>query len=783
MKFIHKYFSLRIYRKIIFSYSGIVLIAIFLVAAAILSFSFMNATKEIHTNSMSMLTQTSYTAEVTYEEVINVTNQIISDNTIISFLYTQQEDKVTNYHAFLTLNKLVNAHPFIDYIELYNPRYDNYFSTANIPFSMKDIFKDNTMQMLENKKDDYLEIFPRKFTINWGYRADEELSVLSFVFLPDFFYDSKCAVIINIKEDFLSNFINRADDSPAFSTFIMNPEGQVLSHSDSSYFMEDFSAKGFTQDIFHSDNKKGTYIYEINSHDKLITYAQSEKLNWYFVSVKPYNQLLANIYTMWKITLIIVFIFIVLGILSSALVTNNIYNPIKLLIESVKQTLTPKGMSGAEKVDEFTYLSDAFYQYDEMTKTMESYIDKSAHVMERNYILNIIKGSKRYFEETDKIIDKPEIFQQECNFCIVLFSIDNQKELKLTKSQESQALSCFTLSKVAGKLLSKHYINYPIITDENEVSVLIQLLDDSVDCEFYTTLEEIQSHIQENLGRTVSISVGDTVYTKDEIADSYKSARKYIKCKLFYGHNCIINEERTNAHTSRSVRYPYGIEKKTFEHMKLQNLYMVYKHIDEFIAFIEHLSYSQAINFTEQFVLSIYNHFIDIECLEDKDFVDCFDTINEIDLAETIDDIKSELQELCANIIQHLKDKHQHPTSEKHKKIIEEAKYYIHQNYADPNLSLELLASKVALSPGYLGKLFKNTTSVTFVTYLNNIRLNKAKELLMKSSMSASKIGETVGIYNSTYFSTLFKKAYGMTPSQYRNNYHSKGYVTISTTH
>ena len=773
MKLFRKYFSLRIYRKIIFSYSGIVLIAVFLVAAAILSFSFMNATKEIHTNSMAMLTQTSYTAEATYEEVTNVANQIISDNTIISFLYTEEEDKVTNYHAFLTLNRLVSSHPFIEYIELYNPRYDNYFSTANIPTHMKDTFRDSAMSMLQ-EQDRYLEIVPRDLNIDWVYRGKEDLSVLSFVFMPDFYPDSKCAIIINIKEEFLHNFIKSAEDAPEFSTFIMNPKGQVLSHSDASYFMDDFSEIAFTQSIFQSDEHKGTYIFEMSNDDKLITYVQSKELNWYFVSVKPYNQLLASIYTLWKITLIIVLIFIVLGIFSSTLVTNSIYNPIKVLIDSIKKTLTPKGMSGAEKVDEFSYLSDAFSQYDEMTKTMESYIDRSAHVMERNYILNIIKGSKRYFEETDKIIDQPEIFQQECNFCIVLLGIDNQMEVKRTTTQESQALSCFTLGKVAGKLLSKHYVNYPIITDENEVSVLIQLLDDCVHDDFYATLKEIQSHVRRNMGNTISISIGDIVYTKDQIVDSYKSARKYIKCKLFYGHDCIINESRANAHTSKSVRYPYSIEKKSFDAIKLQNLRSVNKSMDEFMAFITHLSYSQAINFTEQFILSIYNHFIDIECLEDKDFVDCYDTMGEIANAETLHDICAILKALCHDIIEHLRQKHQNPTSEKHKKIIEEAKQYIHVHYADPNLSLESLANKVALSPGYLGKLFKSTTSVTFVTYLNGVRLNKAKELLTKSSLSASKIGETVGIYNSTYFSTLFKKAYGMTPSQYRNQLHYK---------
>jgi two-component system response regulator YesN len=97
-------------------------------------------------------------------------------------------------------------------------------------------------------------------------------------------------------------------------------------------------------------------------------------------------------------------------------------------------------------------------------------------------------------------------------------------------------------------------------------------------------------------------------------------------------------------------------------------------------------------------------------------------------------------------------------------------KKYIMDNYSDPNLSLDVVADKVELSAGYLGKLFKSITSVSFNDYLNNIRLEKAKELLSTTNEPSSRICEKVGIYNITYFSTLFKKTYGVTPSAFRAN-------------
>ncbi|MFD1908933.1 helix-turn-helix domain-containing protein [Paenibacillus rhizoplanae] len=68
------------------------------------------------------------------------------------------------------------------------------------------------------------------------------------------------------------------------------------------------------------------------------------------------------------------------------------------------------------------------------------------------------------------------------------------------------------------------------------------------------------------------------------------------------------------------------------------------------------------------------------------------------------------------------------------------------------------MSSIAGLSPSYLGKLFKGATRQSFSEYLNNTRLEKAKDLLASTSETAARISEAVGIYNITYFSTLFKK-------------------------
>ena len=79
------------------------------------------------------------------------------------------------------------------------------------------------------------------------------------------------------------------------------------------------------------------------------------------------------------------------------------------------------------------------------------------------------------------------------------------------------------------------------------------------------------------------------------------------------------------------------------------------------------------------------------------------------------------------------------------------------------------VANFLELNPAYFSRIFRQKTGVCFVDYLAEIRINKAIELLKNSNMNISEISEEVGFVRSRYFTEIFKKRKGMTPSEYRN--------------
>ncbi len=100
--------------------------------------------------------------------------------------------------------------------------------------------------------------------------------------------------------------------------------------------------------------------------------------------------------------------------------------------------------------------------------------------------------------------------------------------------------------------------------------------------------------------------------------------------------------------------------------------------------------------------------------------------------------------------------------------IVDEVKKYIDKNYADEDLSLNVLASHVNFSPNHLSMVFSQQTGKTFIKYLTDFRMSKAKELLRCTGKRSSEISLEVGYKDPHYFSYLFKKTQGMTPTQYR---------------
>ena len=101
---------------------------------------------------------------------------------------------------------------------------------------------------------------------------------------------------------------------------------------------------------------------------------------------------------------------------------------------------------------------------------------------------------------------------------------------------------------------------------------------------------------------------------------------------------------------------------------------------------------------------------------------------------------------------------------------MERAKQYIMENYQDPDLSVEQICRILHMSPAYFSTMFKKATGQTYIGYLTDVRLNKAVELLNMTDDKTYVIAAKVGYQEQNYFSYVFKKKFGVSPTKFRGS-------------
>ena len=127
------------------------------------------------------------------------------------------------------------------------------------------------------------------------------------------------------------------------------------------------------------------------------------------------------------------------------------------------------------------------------------------------------------------------------------------------------------------------------------------------------------------------------------------------------------------------------------------------------------------------------------------------------------------IDNLKISLFEHRISSEQEPEAQEERVITGITRYL--QEHLQEEISLSVLAEEFHLSAQYISQLFKNEIGVGFLVYLTSIRMEKAKKLLLSTSLSIAEVAEQAGYGDYRVFTKVFKKSEGITPSQYRRDF------------
>jgi two-component system response regulator YesN len=340
---------------------------------------------------------------------------------------------------------------------------------------------------------------------------------------------------------------------------------------------------------------------------------------------------------------------------------------------------------------------------------------------------------------------------------VLLVSFDDRYRLQSEKSGEEYRSLCITMKQRTKTFLDKEMAR-PIPVLQLDYGECVVVYFSSLKPVATELAEMILANVRSDYPFTVAVGSARSLAL---ISESYRDAREKIKTRLLFGGNRIISEAVGS--TTEQTPYPENIEKLITKAIRFGDCEQVQSAVGKmFDAVAFHLNSPEAWKHLSYHLLELaYSVLTDLE-LFSNERISFLENSGEISNLSSAEDIRYFVTQNLVDISKQIRSMNSGPSI-----AIRKAISYINENYGN-RISLQDVAHHTCLSPNYLSQLFKQETGKSFLEHLTLFRVAAAKKLLVQSNLTISEIAYKLGYDMPSYFSEVFKRNEGLTPSQYR---------------
>lgn len=544
-------------------------------------------------------------------------------------------------------------------------------------------------------------------------------------------------------------YIYDDNDEPLFQDFTdYAPVNDILSASRNTLLsdMGTMKAKGNVIFYYQSPMTGWKYFYPVESGSMIVGFGDT------------FNVILP---------LIIAFFFISMG--ASIYITYSIYKPVNNLMLSVAMPSSNQdSFSGQHNIrNEFDFLklayNDVVDKKDQLVSLMENItptiLDQLFHSL-----LSERELSQKYIKDMLDSVGNP--FAPEDRYVVLVAA---QQFKKSGSSGVELNFYMLSLNNIITSLLTGQCRFFTRMTNESSI-VIIMSFDKGIPVmdikkniiAFYDSMiRKVQ-----DFPYSITIGRGSIYENISDIKYSYKEALEDLNQRLYFGDDYTAMEDtktKFNKHYFNKLTHhaiQFARTNKKEDALCLAS--RITKEISENIGSLE-----EAVEICESVINEIIEEIISMRInFNETSFADKKSTDSYFHSFESVIQIGNYTCGFFNEAIQ-LIDVDNHKRCHKY---IEHVKEYVAENYANSNISLNVISDYIKINPSYLSKLFKDNTGECLMDYVNKYRVEKAKQLLSATDIPIKEVGFKSGFNSIQSFIRVFKKFTGQTPGLYRSN-------------
>ncbi|WP_173218706.1 AraC family transcriptional regulator [Paenibacillus alba] len=727
--------------------------------------------KNEYAANQKILFQVKYNMSFMDQTITNLSKFLYLNSDVTAIMYAKNEDMIeVSSHLTKVVSSVTSAIPYIHSVGIYNRNLDQTYSSG-FPLFFKDqmLYEFiNSDQALPKLKPIFRDI---KKLVNG---VTEPEYVFSY-----FIYETPASgakpdgvVVINVKPEWLLeniNQINMIDKQKGDNVFILDQAGEYLDDGTNDSAIKNWLKTDFlaNKTAHPQAEREGFFQSKRGGTQYLVTYTNVDNTGMTLLKTQPVLEIYKYINSLRTSIIIITLIFLVMALVISISISRKIYRPFGKLVNSIMLDRIRRSDKD-EVVDEISYLNTVYRQSMEMLDHFDKEKVQYKDVMKHYWLSRLITESLSIGRaELESIFKEMRIsLVRDASFAICLLKIDNYKEFQHAFHAKDKDTIRFAMINIASEIMAKKYPNEGLDMKDDHVVLIVSIPEE--DEHFQSHIHALIEEAQENVSRFFKISFTASISEKtshiQELNSIYNQALDQAMYRLLLGHSSVITYETIKKNVeSKKTGYSRNYEEWLVEAMKLSKTEAKEEVLGNIFEEVGTLNYHNALVSIIRLVDKV------IETLEEMK-VTTAPSLHISSISRNILEMETiaEIHRIIVGALQDsFKKDFQGHTTKLNYFLVDAVTEYIQNHYQDPSLSLTSIASIMKISTRNLSKTYKEATHISIPDYINEFRLTKAADLLIQDDLSVYEIAGKVGILNETYFFSMFKKKYKVTPKEY----------------